>query len=229
LGAEAPDSRFPLRLTDFTQPAPFLSVRPGTALQITADGESVGGIIWVGRRASPSLRATLARVVASLRFPPEHPGTLIGDGSEVLEAASRYPPGSFTLLPGPGLLCGGSPSTCTRDVVPLFLVHAGWPLHSPWRFPCRSQACVPIGSFYAVEWWHINGYASRCQLRADARRRAFYCANLHARWDRFGRALSRPRWAPVSRNLTIHPAKVSWDGYVVVSTGASMTAPASGL
>src|SRR5579859_2295464 len=30
----APDSRFPLRLSDFTEPAPFLSVRPGRALGI---------------------------------------------------------------------------------------------------------------------------------------------------------------------------------------------------
>jgi hypothetical protein len=212
----APDSRFPLRLSDFTEPAPYASVRPGRALDISANGQHVGGIVWIGRRASPRSRAALAAIIASLRFGAEQPGTLLDGTWRVLGPAGRYPPGSFTLLPGPGLLCGGIPYTCSTDVVPLYLVHATWPLRSPWRIPCRSRACVQLGSFYAVSWWHIDGWVGRCHLRVDRRRQQFYCANFDARWDRFGRPLRRPRWARATHHLDILQAKVSWDGHVVV-------------
>jgi hypothetical protein len=62
----------------------------------------------------------------------------------------------------------------------------------------------------------LGGYTSRCDMRLDRRLEQFYCANIDARWDRFGRVITRPRSAGVDDPLEFRFAKVAWDGHVVL-------------
>jgi hypothetical protein len=66
---DAPETHFPLRLSDFA-PAPYLKQRPRPlAMQIYAAGQSYVVYAWSGGRASPRARAELNAVVGTLAYP----------------------------------------------------------------------------------------------------------------------------------------------------------------
>jgi hypothetical protein len=191
---------------------------------VVADGLVYTATVIIGSHAAPTLRTALARVIASLHFAAQHPGTTNSPGRQfVLQTPSRYPPGSFTLVHAPGEICGGSVDQCHPGRAPLYLVHADWRLaRNVWRSPCGQPAntCVPMGSFYALGWKGQQvqgGYSSKCSMRVDRVHQQFYCANFDARWDRSGISLRRPHWASVNDDLAVTPAKISWAGYVVLS------------
>lgn len=219
---EGPDSRFPLTLASFTEPDIEMRVPRARDRSIVANGLHYTATVMIGRHASAQMRAALARMISSLRFPSQHPGMKLGQNEFVLQTPDRYPPGSFTLLHLPGEVCDGSADRCQPGVAPFYLVHANWPLaRNVWHTLCGFQAgaCVPMGSFYLLGWkteYVLGGYTSKCQMRLDRQRQQFYCANFDARWDRFGRTLRRPRWAHVNDNLAVSTAKISWAGFVLV-------------
>lgn len=220
------DARFPLTLGTFRpdsyhdgakQGAPRSQSRP-----VYADGEDLTATVWIGPHASRAAVATLARVIASLRFAPLRPGTEVGDGLAVLRPARDYPVGSFTLVHARGAVCptaGG----CRAGRVPYYLIHAPGRLTGPLIAPCSTPgACSPTGAFYVVGWTfedRLGGYRSRCHLRLDLHDQQFYCTNMTARWDRVGRVLEHPPGARVPDPLQFTFAKVAWDGHLVFVPG----------
>ena len=227
-----PDSRFPIELSSFRRPRyPDFSaadskkrgVPPSLDMQTEADGQRYSAIALIGPRASPQLRAQLARVIASVAFPPLRPGTNV-NGLTVLQSASHYPVGSFTLVHARGAICDGHANDCVSGSAPFYLVHAPGRLHTPDLIePCSPPAsCAPAGAFYGIGWtWQLmqGGYTSRCNLRLDTRDDQFFCRNIDARWDRVGRVITRPRGARFNDPLQFAFAKVAWDGHVVLVSG----------
>ena len=185
-----PETRFPLRLADFQPSDMYASGSPRPVQeQVVADGRNYLALAWIGPQASRSARRELQQIVASLAFPRLNPGSQVGNGFTVLPRASHYPVGSFTRV--------------TAQHQPFYLVHAP-------------------GGFYALGWkWQSvgNGYKSDCQLRLDRRRREFFCTNLHARWDRIGRVITRPTTASFNDPLNATVAKPSWDGHILLFPG----------
>ncbi len=220
---EGPDSRFPITRASFTRPDLALGLPHARDRTISADGLTYTAALLIAPHAPPALRAALARVLASLRFSRQHPGRTVGNRQYVLQTPGRYPAGSFTLVHAPGGICNGSPLRCHSGRAPLYLVHANWTLaRNIRRSRCEQAAntCVPMGSFYALGWKQEavpGGYTSQCALLVDLAKRQFYCANLDARWDRFGRTLRRPPGATVDDDLSVIAAKISWAGYVILS------------
>jgi hypothetical protein len=246
-----PDSRFPIELATFrpsrlphgvaynattgetTTGSDYNGVPPSVERAIQANDGRYAAIVWIGRNASPRLRAMLQRVVASLSFPRLHPGTMVGDLT-VLQPARHYPVGSFTLIRAQGLLCNGDPRRCHwGEGAPFYLVHAPGRLRSPRMIePCTPRGtCVPALGFYALgsrSEGTIGGYRSRCDLRLDRRRRQFYCTNLKARWDRVGQVIRRPPGARVDDPLQFSYSEVAWDGHVLLAAGTDEGPPRSG-
>jgi hypothetical protein len=202
--AQVPDSRFPILLSRF-EPGQAEDFPGGNGqghgvpswrdLQIDADGEHYTGIVLIGPQASVQQRAELARVIASLVFAPFHSGTVVS-GLAALGPASRYPVGSFTLVHVPAGNCAAGTQACRSGGTPFYLVHGPGVLQPDLIRPCpQAGACAPPGAFYAVSWTtpsQHGDYAQRCNLRFDSRADEFYCTNMHARWDRVGRVLTRP-------------------------------------
>ncbi len=108
-------------------------------------------------------------------------------GFQVFVQASQYPVGSFTRIDVQGQ--------------PYYLVHAP-------------------GGWYAVGWkWQsiTGGYKSGCRLQFDRATKQFFCTNIHARWDRVGHVIVKPRSAREGDPLNLTIAKVAWDGHVLVT------------
>jgi hypothetical protein len=233
------DSRFPIRLSTFTRPQyGDFSLKDYTALgvphelarPIDADGQHYEALVLIGPAASASERAAIRAVIASLTFPRLHTGEQAGDET-VLDLASRYPVGSFTLIHAPGELCAGSVYRCHAGSQPFYLVHAPGRLHQPDLIdPCEPTpaACAPPGAFYALGWTSedvLGGYRSACDLRFDRRLEQFWCTNSSARWDRTGRVIRRPPGARFDDGLQFAFAKIAWDGHVVFLAGLGGNAP----
>lgn len=217
-----PDSRFPISLGTFIRRGSYYRQLPTVPLPwqrpVDADGEHYTALAWIGRDASPGQVRALEAVITSLSFPRLHPGTVVGYGLSVLQPANRFPVGSFRVV----YVTDGHSHTA-----PFYLVHAPGRLSraSGQISPCFAEAgCTPPGAFYALGWTMNDppgGYASRCDLRLDARREQFYCTNSTARWDRVGRVLRRARDARLADPLQFAFAKIAWDGHVVVDYGVS--------
>jgi hypothetical protein len=159
-------------------------------------------------------------VIESLTFPRLRPRTVVGN-EFVLQTPRHYPVGSFTPIHAPGEICAGDVRRCRNGLAPYYLVYARGRLRAPVRVqPCGLPAgsCTPTGSFYAIGWTveSVLGGYTRCDLRLDRRHKQFYCTNIDARWDRFGRVIRRPRQAHVDDPLQLLFAKVAWDGHVVL-------------
>jgi hypothetical protein len=222
-----PDARFPIRLADF-RPASWPKIwranagTPPPQLNHTldADGQRYSIHVWLGRSAPAQLRRTAAKVIASIRFKPLKPGTT-HDGLAVLQKASRYPVGSFTLIHIHGSACQVE-GACPHGSEPLYLVHA--PGHyqasrSNAQTRCiPASSCVPYGSFYTIGWLNQPGYPAACDLQVDQHAKQFYCTNMSARWDVYGRPITIPNSRDIPTVLT-GDAKVSWDGTVLVGGG----------
>jgi hypothetical protein len=198
------ESRFPLRLSAF-EPDPYAIGRPRPLLKaIYAGGQGYAVYAWTGPDASPRDRGALEAVVASLAFPHLKPGTLAGSGFAVLDRASDYPTGSFTRVRARASVYPTGSSTRVRaQGHPFYLVHAP-------------------GGFYGVGWnWYTSGgYKSMCAMRFDGARKQFFCTDKGLRWDRIGRPLVFPAYG-MPDPLTLAPAKVSWDGHVLLAAEAS--------
>jgi hypothetical protein len=227
-----PDSRFPISLATF-RPGVFYRQAPdvpGSVLRpIDADGQHYTALAWIGPAASAQQRQALEAVIASLRFPRLHIGTIVGDELTVLQPATRYSVGSFTLIHAPRGPCGAS-TTCRSTNVPFYLVRAPGRLSGPNHMqPCYAAgACTPPGAFYAIGWTYegiYGGYRSDCHLRLDRAHDQFYCTNIRARWDRVGRVIERPPGARVNDPLQFAFAKIAWDGHVVLFTGIDENPP----
>jgi hypothetical protein len=229
-----PDSRFPIQLATF-RPARFpdyskKGVPPTIDLPIEADGQHYAAIAVIGPNAPPQLRAGLARVVASLSFPRLRTGTEVGYGLTVLQPASHYPIGSFTLVHAHGAICDHGVRDCRYGQAPFYLVHAPGRLAPGLLQPCAptGTACSPTGAFYAIGWTDENvlgGYRSTCHLRLDRPHQQFYCTNLDARWDRVGRVITRPAGARFGDALQFAFAKIAWDGHLVLVSGIDENPP----
>lgn len=237
LDATTPESRFPIEPQTFQRSSREPGAPARMVRTIEADGQQYTAIAWIGRDAPQRLRAALARMIASLSFPHQRPGSFLGDELAVLQPASSYPAGSFTLVDFRHRFCGGSGNRCRLVETPFYLVHApgrlvpfpDYLLHRrPWPQCRRKGSCVPPGAFYAIGWTYedvLGGYRSRCDLRLERTRKWFYCTNLDARWDRVGRVITKPAGFRVDDSLQYLPAKVAWDGHVVVNTAGGGELP----
>ena len=234
-----PDSRFPISVATFRQPAPKdfpvsdykrLGVPTDRSRPIQADAQRYTAQLFVGRSATPGERAEIDAVVRSLVFPRLRTGANVG-GEQVLGLARDYPVGSLTLVHAPGEVCNGPLRTCANGRAPFYLVHAPGRLHQPDLLePCTpvSSACVPPGAFYAIGWkWEdqSGGYRSACDLRLDNPKDQFYCTNSTARWDRVGRVIHRPAGARFNEPLQFTFAKITWDKHVILLTGLDEPPP----
>jgi hypothetical protein len=189
---DLPETHFPLRLSTFGSSSEYPDTKPRPVERaVVANTRTYVAQAWIGAHASPTLRASLGRVVSSLSFPRLRVGETLNEGFRVLQPASHYPVGTFVRLRVEGQ--------------PLYLVHAPGGFYAiGWRWQTLS-----------------GGYKSRCDLRLDREAKQFYCTNLTARWDRIGRVLVRPHGAPRSDPLNMNVAKLAWDGHVLLNPGAS--------
>ena len=168
-------------------------------------------------------------IAAPPTFPPLHTGEQVGDET-VLDPASAYPVGSFTLVHAPGQLCDGSVYQCHYGRQPFYLVHAPGRLHQPDLIdPCEPTpvACMQPVAFYALGWTSEDvrgGYRSACRLRLDRRDEQFYCTNSPARWDRTGRPIHVPRGAKLADGLQFAFAKIAWTAMSSSSPDSAATA-----
>lgn len=226
------DARFPLRFADF-RPAPWPNLwrqngrPPPVSHTVNAGGQGYSIQVWLGPHAPAELRRTVARIIASMRFDPLKPGTTHG-GVAVVQQASHYPVGSFTLIHVKGIVCNGQ--TCHRGTEPLYLVHAPgrfqYLSHAPADERCiPASSCVPYGSFYAISWKDKTGYPSACDMRIDRRDKQFYCTNMRARWDAGGHHITTPNPHDYPIGLSFDVAKIAFDGHVII--GGKFTAEIS--
>jgi hypothetical protein len=231
-----PEARFPVRFADF-RPASWPKIwranagtPPPLSHTLDANGQRYSIHVWLGSHAPAELRRVVARVIASIRFKPLQPGTT-RDGLAVLQKASHYPVGSFTLIHIHGSACQVE-GACPNGSEPLYLVRAPGHYQSAGAAGdtrcVPASSCAPYGSFYTIGWLDRPGYPARCDLRVDEQAKQFYCTNMSARWDVYGRPITVPSHA-ISTVLT-GDAKVSWDGTVLVGGGMPVSKSAlSGL
>jgi hypothetical protein len=196
----ASDSRFLIALGTFhagpyyRQPA---GVPAPVQRAVVADGSGYTALVWIGRNAPPRMKSAIERVISSLAFPRVRPGTVTGTGYRVLELAARYPLGSFTRIGIQG-----------QRYFHFYLVHAP-------------------GGFYAIGWGNPMadpGYASRCKVPLDQKRKQFYCSNLKARWDRLGFVITRPAGARSADPLKFAPVERAWDNHLLLDYSPSRRA-----
>jgi hypothetical protein len=183
-----PEARFPLSRDDFE---PVRGAPPPVPLfhGMIANGEPWQVIVWFGPKASSSDKERIWKIVESIDFPPQRPGTTSGH-FYVLGDASRYPPGSVVKFPG-------KQSADDSSYVPAFyLVHA------------------PKG-MYAVGW--TPTFERTCNMGVDRKRMTFFCSAGRGRWNRVGDALQSPGSDELPDDvLWLGQAKVGRDGQVLV-------------
>jgi len=107
-----PEARFPLTRSKFRYESVGPPPRPRVYGMI-ANGAPWAVYTWFGAKASRRDQERIWRIVESLRFPPQRPGTMSGR-FYVLEDASHYPVGTVRRF-------AGKPSAYRP---PFFLVHA---------------------------------------------------------------------------------------------------------
>lgn len=196
-----------------------------------AGGERYFIQVWLGRDAPARLRTVLVRMIGSIKFDPLRAGTTHG-AVAVVQKASHYPDGSFTLLHIGGQVCAGGVETCQNASEPIYLIHA--PGHFdlsnlPLDARCvPASSCLPFGSFYAIGWRDKTGYPSACDLRLDRRDEQFYCTNTRARWDLGGRPITIPNSGhDYPTALSFDVAKIAWDGRIIIGGSYTSEIPSS--
>jgi hypothetical protein len=224
----APDSRFPLALSNFRVSRSY-AFSPGQYAKglrprqldgsIVGDGVAYSASAFIGPTASSRTRETLERVSASVRFPRLHAGTL-ANGFYVLQPPDHYPVDSFTLVHPPD------------PYAPFYVVHAPGRLPAPYLTArCTPPgSCAPPGAFYGLAWKiETGGNAYTCKIRLDRRHDEFYCANSPARWNRVGAPIRIPPGSRYRDPLPMIPLKVAWDGQLIANetNGAGDLPPAA--
>ncbi len=99
------DTALPLRLGAFRR------TNGARWLPVQAEGATFTAAVRTGASPSAADLAALKAIVASIRFPLLHTGTVAPSGYFVLGRATAYPPGSVTRIAGFG------------TIKPFFLVH----------------------------------------------------------------------------------------------------------
>jgi hypothetical protein len=183
-----PEARFPLSRESFE---PLDDAPQKTLLHaMIANGKRWEAMVWFGPKASSSDKEKIWRIVESIRFPPQRPGTTSGE-FYVLDDASHYALGSVTKFPG-----RESPDKYASYVPAFYLVHA------------------PKG-IYAIGW--PPKFERKCHMGVDRRRMRFFCATRRGWWNRMGDALDSPVAGQLPDDaLWLGQAKIGRDGQVLV-------------
>jgi len=200
-GGPAPDlelaeSHFPLRLSTFHRSTNFGPTKPPALERVVV---ADGGTFTADAWIGAKASAGERATLERVIGSLSFPRLHAGEtvgDFRVFGSASDYPVGSFTRI--------------RVQHQPFYLVHAP-------------------GGWYAVGWtWQsiTGGYKSRCRLHLDRASDQFFCTNMHARWDRVGRVLAKPKSALRGDPLNVTVAKVAWDGHVLVTAGIARFADA---
>lgn len=120
-----PEARFPLRRSEFRYVGMGPEPRAHTYGMI-ANGAPWAVYTWFGPKASQNDQERIWRIVESLRFPPQRPGTMSGS-FYVLQKASHYPVGTVVKV-------------LAKDE-PFFLVHAPGGMYAVGWEPKFEQKC----------------------------------------------------------------------------------------
>ena len=192
-----PEDRFPLsrksfeRVAGAPQPTPLFH-------GLFANGEPWQVIVWFGPKASSSDKEKIWRIVESIRFPPQRPGTMSGE-FYVLGNASDYPVGSIKKFPGKEF-----PER--YSYVPAFYF-----VHAP-------------GGMYAVGW--PPKFERKCHMGYDRERRRFFCSTRRGWWGRMGEPLVSPVAGLLPDDaLMLSQVKIGRDGHVLVGNWTSLGGP----
>jgi hypothetical protein len=188
---EGPEARFPLSRRGFgrsvsRQPAALVFYR-----HVVANGNEFNAYVWIGPRSSKTARASIWRVVRSLRFPPLRTGSFTGYGFYVLDKTRRYPLRSVTRH---------SLDDPIEGLVPFYLVHAP-------------------GGFYTLSWpENLDRGYKNCDVQLDRPQLEFFCRENGARWNRVGRVLVNPNPTKYQNDpLELARGKVAHDGHVLAN------------
>jgi hypothetical protein len=157
-----PETHFPLRAASF-RPERSAALAKGASwlsLPLEANGWSLSADVYFGPKASSADRATVWRIVSSLRFRSLRTGQVTGNDSFlVLKKASSYPVGYVHRLGARKLR------------VQAYLVRARHGFYGIGGLAMGNRGDFP------------------CPMRFDRSRFEFACANGPRRWNRVGRPL----------------------------------------
>jgi hypothetical protein len=184
-----PEQRFPISRTSFTSergaPPPVPLVHG-----MIANGWPWTVAVWFGPKASSADKDKIWRIVESIHFPPQRPGTMSGD-FYVLGPASRYPVGAVVKYSGKQ-----APDRYSPYSPAFYFVHAP-------------------GGMYAVGW--PPEFERKCHMGFDRKRHAFFCATRRGWWSRMGEPIQSPVAALLpDDSLMFGHAKIGRDGQVLV-------------
>lgn len=194
------DSQFPLSPSSFQLVSPFVGGSEPHPWYRALSGDGIGLVaaVWIGPRASRAAQQAAWGVVRSLRFPRLREGTFWHGTYYVLGPASRYPPGSVTLIPRSSL--PGSRAVSAKVREGFYLIHA------PRAFYVIPRLAQKPTSPYTT-----------CTMAFNKKAFQFYCPGTRLRWDRIGQPIgpnggSGPGW-----NLELIPATMAQDGHILYS------------
>ena len=88
------------------------------------------------------------------------------------------------------------------------------------RFPKVDS--FRLSGLYGLTW--SPELTGRCDMAVDRTANELYCKTSAERWDRIG----RPLGGKATERLRLVPAKLGWDGHLLLSTTTSIEADGSG-
>lgn len=191
------DASFPLSAASFHAIDPYVGDAEPTPRyrSFNADGATYAIALWLGPEIDERSAGQLGEAVATLRFPPTEPMSLVDRRLIVL---------------GPEAPPTGTAIRYDRADLPIDPELADY--RGDFTFYLVGGSARP----YAVT-TDFLGNGARCDLRFDPDTVSFSCPEQGWAWDRYGRPTRRGRpFADGVSDLLILPVVRSWDGNLMV-------------
>lgn len=209
--------------------APATFPPDGVALAIESNLQSSGAILHEPESAFPLSLGDLEPITPVRREDPETVRGVVYAGGQFLKLTAWAGPAAPAALRA--RLGEVVASLRFAALTPGTVAGAGFAvLEHRARYPLRVFTPVQArgvdlllahapGGFYALGWSGSQG-TSACSHHIDAERLEVHCSDCRGRWDRIGRVLTHPRCGSPEESLRLIPAKVAFDGHVLVHPGA---------